>query len=207
MSNVQVTNRYISLSLILVTIFWFFLFYLKLTNFWLGMSIVTFILLLISIRKIDLEPVKKQINIKNIGIGVASAIILYLVFVIGNWISGYIPGGNENIASVYNLKDTGNIQIISILLIFPITLGEEFFWRGLIQKKLSNNFGSLKGYLITSVIYSGVHIWSFNVMLILAALVAGLWWGYIFKKTNNLVIVLVSHAIWSLSIFVLFPVS
>jgi len=51
-----------------------------------------------------------------------------------------------------------------------------------------------------------VHIWSFNFMLIMSALVCGIFWGLLYKYNKNLVTLIVSHALWDVSVFVLFPI-
>jgi len=54
--------------------------------------------------------------------------------------------------------------------------GEELYWRGYLQENLMRRFGKGKGWFLATGIYSLVHIWSFNFMLIGAAAVAGIFW-------------------------------
>ena len=63
------------------------------------------------------------------------------------------------------------------------------------------------GFIITTLIYTGVHIWTLNIPLLLAALTAGAVWGLIFLFEENLLPVIISHALWTVSIFVLFPMA
>ena len=148
----------------------------------------------------------KKITLRHILIGIISAIVLYFVFYAGNIISGYLfPFKDAQISSVYSNKAQGNSLLIGGLLLFVIGPGEEIYWRGFIQNFISKKFGENKGYIFATLLYAGVHIITLNFMLIIAALVCGLFWGWIYKKEKSLVPVIISHAIWDFTIFVLFP--
>jgi len=144
--------------------------------------------------------------VRDILIGVFSAVVLYAVFYVGNIVSGYLfPFKDTQVLAVYSNKSQGNLTLIGSLLLFLIGPGEEIYWRGFIQTTLSNRFGNNKGYVLSVLLYSMVHITTGNFMLIIAALVCGAYWGWIYKKEQNLVPVIISHALWDLAIFVLFP--
>jgi membrane protease YdiL (CAAX protease family) len=55
------------------------------------------------------------------------------------------------------------------------------------------------------LLYAGEHIITFNFMLVVAALVCGVFWGWIYKKERGIVTIIISHALWDLMIFVLCP--
>lgn len=94
---------------------------------------------------------------------------------------------------------------MTLLILLLIGPGEEFFWRGFIQRRWQNRFGPLAGWVLASALYSLVHLGSGNVMLVLAALVCGLFWGGLYLRCRSLLSVAVSHALWDILIFVLFP--
>jgi hypothetical protein len=195
---------YLTSSLILAYLLWFIIFFLKPFNFWLEMSMATILLLAISYKKCIFN---KQISVKSFILGLIAAAILYLIFLVGNFAAGYLPSAKKEISLIYSLSSTLDIRIASFLLVFPIAVGEEFFWRGFVQAKLSNIFGEVRGFLMASLAYASVHLSSLNFMLFLAAFAGGLWWGYLFKKSKDLVLVIISHAFWSLLIFVLIPIT
>ena len=60
---------------------------------------------------------------------------------------------------------------------------------------------------LTTVVYSLVHIVAFNVMLLVAAAVCGLFWGWLYQREQSLIPVILSHSIWDVIIFVVFPLS
>ena len=61
--------------------------------------------------------------------------------------------------------------------------------------------------LMTAIVYALVHIWSFNFMLVMAALVAGAFWGLIYRLRPSLLpALIVSHAVWDALVFVILPI-
>ena len=202
----DVRYKYALLSVLIAAVLWFLLFVIKPLNFWLEMSLS---IVLLSAAAVFLNKSKFQfgkIRLRHILIGVFSAVLLYFVFFAGNIITGYIlPFKNVQVMSVYNNKAGMDLRLISILLVFIIGPGEELYWRGFIQNTLSAKHSSLKGCLLGTALYAGVHILTGNFMLVVAALVCGLFWGFIYEKEKSLVPVIISHVIWDLSVFVLFP--
>jgi hypothetical protein len=67
-------------------------------------------------------------------------------------------------------------------------------------------WGRFSGYLITTILYAGVHVFSWNLVLILAALVAGSFWGLLYLWKRDLLIQIVSHSFWSAVIFAVAPI-
>ncbi len=93
-----------------------------------------------------------------------------------------------------------------LLLFFVTGPGEEIFWRGFLQQQLQNRAGTGWGYVAATLVYGGVHVFSGNVMLILAALVAGAFWGAMYAWKRDLAAVIVSHSFWSAFIFAVIPI-
>jgi uncharacterized protein len=193
-------------TIFVAVVLWYLMFVVKLMNFWTEMSLSIALLVILGILiKRDLLEFHR-ITKRQIFMGIASFIVLYFVFYIGNIISGYIlPFKDAQISMVYNNKTQSSSFIIGILLLFIIGPGEEIFWRGFIQNTFESKFGENKGYVIASLVYGGVHIITGNFMLVVAAMVCGLYWGYLYKKEKSLMLVILSHALWDFTIFVLFP--
>ncbi len=194
------------LSALLASLLWLVIFVFKPFNFWLEMSLSIILLSAIAVYfnrgKFNLG----KITPRYILIGIASAILLYLIFYVGNIITGYIlPFKNSQVLSVYSNKAGVDARLIGGLLLFVIGPGEELYWRGFIQDTMSRKYGSHKGYLFAAALYAGVHILTGNFMLVVAALVCGLFWGFIYKNEKSLWPVLISHAIWDFTIFLLLP--
>lgn len=176
-------------------------------NFWNVMAFSALILITLSL--VFGKDWKKQFrfNTKDIITGIASAAILYGIFYAGNKISALLFDFSEvQISSIYAIKDGQNPAVLSLALLLLIGPAEEIFWRGYIQRTLSGKTGKIAAAVVTTLIYSLVHIWSFNFMLIMAALVCGAFWGILYMQNRNLPAVIISHALWDVAIFTLFPV-
>jgi len=199
-------SKYIIFTLVVATILWYLLFVIKPLNFWLEMSlsISTLVIMSLVFNKDNFRI--GRLTLRHILIGIFSAIGLYLIFYLGNIITGYLfPFKDSQVLSVYSNRSNGNLIWIGLLLLFVIGPGEEIYWRGFIQNTLSKKLGENKGYIISVLLYAGVHIITGNVMLVIAALVCGIYWGWLYKKEKSLLPVIISHAIWDLTIFVIFP--
>ena len=143
---------------------------------------------------------------KKTGIGLLSALILYLVFFIGNYLSRkWFHFAGSGIEGVYNFKgDAAGIRI-AILMLLIIGPGEELFWRGYLQRKISLKTGKWAGLIIALILYTGVHIFTGNIMLILAAFICGLFWGWMYLKYNSMLVNVISHTVWDIVVFLVLP--
>lgn len=199
------------LLIILAIVFWLEMFLLKHYNFWFEMTIAAALLAslglffnhrsgeAINYRLYFFEP-------KHIFIGIISAAILYFIFYGGDYLSKQLLSfADKQIIDVYNNKSLLDPNLI-ILLLLIIGPAEEVFWRGFVQDTLEEKLGDNTGWLIASGIYAAVHLFAMNLMLFAAALVCGLFWGWIFKRFKSLWPGIISHALWDVTIFVLLPV-
>ncbi|MDY6373749.1 MAG: CPBP family intramembrane glutamic endopeptidase, partial [Bacteroidales bacterium] len=83
----------------------------------------------------------------------------------------------------------------------------EIFWRGFVQKNLSDFYSDNVGFILTLLFYTAIHIPSGNFMLIMAAMVAGGFWGLIYRIwPQSFTALVVSHALWDTAAFVVFPI-
>jgi membrane protease YdiL (CAAX protease family) len=173
-------------------------------NFWvkIGISVTTICLYSLIWRK----P-KCRFTPNNILVGILSAVVLYGLFVLGNLLAPYIiPGAGGQVGGIYDLGTGTDRILLFLLLCFVTGPGEEIFWRGFLQENLMQRFGDLRGCVMGTLIYGAVHLFSMNLMLILAALVAGAFWGLLYLWKRDLGLVIVSHSLWSAFIFAVFPV-
>jgi uncharacterized protein len=149
--------------------------------------------------------VKKETARKVIA-GLVAALFLFAVFFTGNILSRHIfnfAGGNIN--AIYGFRGGASPLKIMILMALIIGPGEELFWRGFLQKRFSHTFGGWTGYALATAVYTGIHIASGNVMLVLAALVCGAFWGFLYLRYRSMVINMVSHTVWDIAVFIVFP--
>ena len=195
-------------TVLLASVLWFITFYLTWSIFWIKISFSAATLALLSFW---LQPNLKEhlkFNGRAIILGLLSATVLYLIFWIGKAVSAAIlPFAGQQIGGIYDKGAGSSMWLIALLLFFITGPAEELYWRGYLQKNLMARFGRWQGWLLATVIYAAVHIWSFNFMLIGAAFVAGAFWGAMYLHLRNLAPVIISHSVWSMVIFAVFPMS
>lgn len=201
----------ILISIIIAAGLWFFMFSpwtAGMFNFWFAMSISASILWLLSIFLSKNFSKQFSFSSKQVALGLVSAVALYGVFYLGNYLStAWFDFAKPQIGNIYSMKDGNNLYLVGVLLLILIGPAEEIFWRGYVQRSLGNKYGDWTAFVLTTLVYTLVHIWSFNFMLIMAAMICGAFWGLMFMfNKKNLVSLVISHAVWDLSVFILFPI-
>ena len=138
--------------------------------------------------------------------GILSAAVLYLVFFAGNYFSRLLfDFAGEGIDGVYQFKGDAHGIRIALLMLVIIGPGEEIFWRGFLQRYLQIRLGKWGGFIAGAILYTGVHVFTGNIMLILAALFAGIFWGWMYMRHNSVFMNSVSHTLWDITVFILVP--
>ena len=121
-------------------------------------------------------------GVKDIFWGVVLAAALWGVFWLGEFFSTMLfDFARPQVDSIYGMKEGENPLVLSLLMLFIIGPAEEIFWRGCIQNRFSARWTPTVGFIVTTLVYSLVHISKFNFMLIMAAMVAGIVWGLAYR--------------------------
>lgn len=198
------------IPLFIAAILWFIMFSpwtAPLVNFWISMAFSASVLICLSAFLGENFKNQFKFNIKDIAVGIASAIVLWFIFYIGDFVSSQIfDFAKPQVQNIYQMKSGESQIFLSLLLLFLVGPAEEIFWRGFIQRTMGNKYGEWTALIVTTAIYALVHIWSFNFMLIMAALVCGGFWGLLYKYNKNIVTLIVSHAVWDVAVFIIFPI-
>jgi CAAX protease family protein len=181
-------------------------------DFWWWISVNIALLLCVSAvldetwRKDIAVDIRERL-IWKMGMGVLSAAVLYGVFYAGNIVSRrlfFFAG--TGIDSVYAFKTDASAFRIGLLMLCLIGPGEELFWRGFLQRRLQGRYGQWRGFLLATMIYTLIHIGSGNLMLVLAAGVCGLFWGFLYLRFRSMLLNAISHTLWDVAIFLVLPV-
>lgn len=77
----------------------------------------------------------------------------------------------------------------------PISIVQEFGYRAFLQTKLQKLLAPWQAILLTTLLYSGMHILWKDPLIILMTFFGGLGWGYLWYKYPNLYLISISHAI------------
>jgi len=182
-------------------------------DFWWWMSLNTAALIIYSLtsdreyRRLLTRDLSGGL-LRKLLLGVLSACALYGVFMAGNALSRLIlPFAGEGIRQVYGFKQGASLTRMALLMTFLIGPGEELFWRGFLQRRWQRRFGDIPGYLMAALLYALVHLGTGNVMLVLAAATCGLFWGWLYLRFRSVIILVVSHVLWDLAIFLFAPLA
>lgn len=103
----------------------------------------------------------------------------------------------DYLQQIYSTRSQLPLWVIGLLLLI-IAPAEELVWRGWVQDKV--------GLPIASLIYCLIHLPALNPPLLVAALVLGLHWGILYRRTGSLVPGLISHLSWDVAVFCVFPI-
>ncbi|MDI7742827.1 type II CAAX endopeptidase family protein [Lysinibacillus fusiformis] len=137
--------------------------------------------------------------------GIGYGTILYGLIRLGFLFITKINSSAENTIAIF-LETYGPDNIWHyILLIFIIVIGEELFWRGFIQQHLKNYLSPKLAVIGTSILFAlSVAISGFWLGVI-AAFLAGLIWGFLYEWKKSLPLVIVSHEVFILLLFMILP--
>ncbi|MBQ8672700.1 MAG: CPBP family intramembrane metalloprotease [Bacteroides sp.] len=140
--------------------------------------------------------------------GIAIAVALWGVFWIGDKVSSWLfQFARPQVDSIYGMKSGESPWLLTGLMLFIIGPAEEIFWRGYVQHELSRRWNANLGFIVTTAIYALVHAGSCNFMLTMAALVAGVAWGALYRFfPQRFAAILLSHALWDVAVFIWFPI-
>lgn len=140
------------------------------------------------------------------GVGIAAA--LWGIFWTGDKVSSWLfDFARPQVDLIYGMKEGESLRLISLLMFFLIGPAEEIFWRAYVQRTLSARWSPDAGFVVTTLVYALVHAASCNFMLVMAAAVASVVWGGLYRLfPRRLGAIIVSHAVWDVAVFVWFPI-
>lgn len=138
-------------------------------------------------------------------IGALSGILLYSLFWLGVQAFDILNLPFENSIKKLYRWFAPSLFWQYLALILVAAPGEELFWRGFVQKRLLRYFGPLGSITLAALLYSLVHIYSGTFILMLAAFLSGLMWGALYLWKKSMPLVIVSHIVFDIMIFIILP--
>jgi len=177
-----------------------------LLGFWWQMSLASLVTGVLAFRQLPRALCRNVVL--EVALGGILAAGLWGVFWIGNAVSTQLFGfARGQIDTIYALKEGLSPLVIGVMLLVLIGPAEELFWRGLLQRRLSERLGANAGFALATLCYALVHVFSLNFMLICAAAVCGICWGALYHFfPRHLPAIVLSHALWDVAVFILFPI-
>lgn len=199
------------LSIVLAAVLWSVMFS-PLTaphvDFWLMMSLSALTLSVLSLRFDAGWRREADSSWTNLLLGIVIAVALWGIFWTGDKVSTWLfDFARPQVNLIYGMKEGASPWLLSVLMLVLIGPAEEIFWRGYVQRTLSRRWTPNAGFVVTTLIYALVHAASCNFMLVMAALVAGVVWGGLYRLyPRRMWAIIVSHAVWDVAVFVWFPI-
>ncbi|MFH1768200.1 MAG: CPBP family intramembrane glutamic endopeptidase, partial [Candidatus Omnitrophota bacterium] len=175
-------------------------------------------------KRLDSLGLKRQRLNQSIIIGIISGIVLGLLggtILKAAAISGYSFSGinrlninfglikmafplDKELSYILLTKSASPLGALTYLVfsVLAIGLGEEIFWRGFIQTKISKHTGKNISLWLTSALFALIHFYIFAILpfvpgifFIAIIFAAGLIWGHIFRLSGSIWSVAISHGI------------
>lgn len=198
-SSIPVTIK-IVLGVILAAAAWGAMFVLRKDGFWTRAAVAS---AAIGIYAIAVEPTTighlfdRRHWAGDLGVGLVSGAVLYGVFWVGEQaLVIVLPKLAVEVGQLYDVRGQTKRWFMPLVLAIAAP-GEELFFRGLLQHQA--------GVAIALAVYGAVHLWERKLILVLAALIGGVWWGALLAWTGGLIAPIVSHLLWCMVIIVWRP--
>jgi membrane protease YdiL (CAAX protease family) len=142
---------------------------------------------------------------KYLFFGIISGLLLYAVFWLGDKIILilHLPLDNSITRLYHWYSPSLFFEYLGLVLV--AAPGEELFWRGFVQKRLMHYFKPVTSIAAGSLLYASVNIYSGQYILVLASLISGFVWGSLYYWKKSMPLVIVSHIIFDIMIFIILP--
>jgi membrane protease YdiL (CAAX protease family) len=138
--------------------------------------------------------------------GLTSGVALYLCFCAGAVAVQGTPLWPRAQEVIGLARTTAPGVAAALVIVFATSPSEEVLWRGAVFARLTRRYGpGWRPLVATTVLYALFVGLSGNPALLLAALVCGAVWTRQRQVTGSIVPSLVSHALWSLLMFLYIP--
>lgn len=115
------------------------------------------------------------------------------------------PGWEWAARSLYAWSGGHSALFLGSTLVL-IVVAEEVLWRGVVARFLMERWGRAWGIAAGAAIYALAHGATLNPLLLAAAFGCGLFWGWLYAATDDLVAPAVSHLAWDVLLLFAFPV-
>lgn len=153
-----------------------------------------------AIRLLQPSPRLVLLGVVAGGVMAAATYLLYPV------LARLAPFIATDTARLYAAVRAPSLLIASVAL-GPVVLGEELVWRGVVQAALVRRLGPWGGVTLAAAAYALAHAPLGSPVLVIVALLCGLFWGALRATTSSLVPTLVAHLVWDYMVLLWLPLA
>ncbi|MDA4125369.1 MAG: CPBP family glutamic-type intramembrane protease [Thaumarchaeota archaeon] len=150
-----------------------------------------------------------QLRYAAVAVGLASAALLYLVFLLGGVaVDTLNPFGMTSASetSIYSLiASPSNPLYLQVGLLLFDSAGFESFFRGVVQERLQKRMG-VGAAPVVALLDASIHVVTLNPLWVGATFATDLVWGVTYFYGRGLQASFASHFIWDLAIFIVRPI-
>lgn len=147
----------------------------------------------------EFAPERLGLNFKKLWIYIPFSIMI-----------GYLLGAGEYLIIKTNnlIPDLSifNLLMLGIIMVLFVGFVEEMIFRAILQNRLEITFGTLKGLMITSVLFGLMHSGYGSISEILYTTFVGVVIGFLFYRTRSLPLVMMIHGFINFFVFGIFPI-
>jgi membrane protease YdiL (CAAX protease family) len=129
--------------------------------------------------------------------GLGAGVLLYLGTVAFVWVVKGWERFRRHAADVYDLRKGLPVLTAVLLGAGVVALGEELFWRGLVQPRAAVELGRTGGAIVAWLAYIGVNVASGSLPLIAGGIVAGGVWGLLAWWSGGVLASVCCHSLWT----------
>lgn len=176
-------------------------------------ALATFVstgVMLAAARALGALKVPARLGYASVGIGAATAALLYLVFYVGAAAVdalhplGVTPASETPIYSL--IASPSNPLYLQVGLLLFDSAGFESFFRGVLQRRLQARIGAAAAPAV-ALIDAGIHIATLNPIWVVGTFITDLFWGLTYRYGKGAQASFTSHLLWDLAIFVVRPIT
>ncbi|MET3698188.1 hypothetical protein SAMN05877753_10843 [Bacillus oleivorans] len=138
--------------------------------------------------------------------GIVSGLLLFGAFYLGYILLEAIGSASvRDVSKLYRDFAPSNIWQFLALILFVVP-GEEIFWRGYVFSKFKKHSNLMYSIIASSILYASVQIYADAWILVIAAIVAGVFWNILYHWKKSMPLIIVSHLTFDLLLFWYLPV-
>lgn len=202
-------------SLLAVTAAWFVLFsgvgelsaHIGSHYFWPAIALVSGAMIIFVVRSAEVQSVLNSTNIlANIGRGLLHGLFFSALSIVTLVTAReYLQPAYAHVHTLFELRHQLPAPFVALILVVAVAPAEELFWRGYVQSIFSQRISHSYAVAAMAATDALIHAATGNYILVVAAAFFGYMWGLLRNSSQSLVPCVISHAVWDVCVFLVYP--